>query len=339
MASNIVRRPTNTIKRAFLLTEHGTQQHRQVTLSLVVPVFNEEDSLDTFLRRINEVFKTQTLIDLELVFVNDGSTDATLERLLEHQRHDARLRIVDLSRNFGKEAALSAGLQTATGQIVVPIDADLQDPPEVILQMIERWREGFEVVLGHRISRRSDTWAKQTSAHWFYRLHNKIAEQPLPENVGDFRLMDRCVVDALLTLPESRRFMKGLFAWVGFRTTHVDYERPERVAGQSKFNGWRLWNFALEGITSFSTEPLRIWTYVGALVSLVSFAFAMFIVVRTLIHGVDMPGYASLMVAVTFLGGLQLIGIGVLGEYLGRTYIESKRRPVFLVRRVYDSKD
>jgi glycosyltransferase involved in cell wall biosynthesis len=321
------------------LTEHGTRQAGQVTLSLVVPVFNEEDSLDTFLRRINEVFQTQTSIDLELVFVNDGSTDTTLERLLEHQRQDVRLRIVDLSRNFGKEAALSAGLQIATGQIVVPIDADLQDPPEVILLMIERWREGFEVVLGHRISRRSDTWAKQTSAHWFYRLHNKIAEQPLPENVGDFRLMDRCVVDALLTLPESRRFMKGLFAWVGFRTTHVDYERPERVAGQSKFNGWRLWNFALEGITSFSTEPLRVWTYVGALVSLVSFAFAIFIVLRTLIHGVDMPGYASLMVAVTFLGGLQLIGIGVLGEYLGRTYIESKRRPVFLVRRVYDPKD
>ncbi|KAE9649393.1 glycosyltransferase family 2 protein [Pseudomonas sp. PB106] len=321
------------------MTEHGSQQAGQVTLSLVVPVFNEEDSLKTFLLRINEVFQKQTLIDLELVFVNDGSTDATLELLLEHQQQDARMRIVDLSRNFGKEAALSAGLQMATGQIVVPIDADLQDPPEVILQMIERWREGYEVVLGHRVSRRSDTWAKQKSAHWFYRLHNRIAEQPLPENVGDFRLMDRCVVDALLTLPESRRFMKGLFAWVGFRTTYVDYERPERVAGQSKFNGWRLWNFALEGITSFSTEPLRVWTYVGALVSLVSFAFAIFIVVRTLISGIDLPGYASLMVAVTFLGGLQLIGIGVLGEYLGRTYIEAKRRPVFLVRRVYDPKD
>ncbi|MGF6089634.1 glycosyltransferase family 2 protein [Pseudomonas sp. 18173] len=321
------------------MTEHGTQLSTQVTLSLVVPVFNEEDSLDAFLLRIDEVFGQQALITLELVFINDGSTDATLARLLERQQHDSRLRIVDLSRNFGKEAALSAGLQVATGQIVVPIDADLQDPPEVILQMIERWREGYEVVLGHRINRRSDTWAKQASAYWFYRLHNTIAEQPLPENVGDFRLMDRCVVDALLTMPESRRFMKGLFAWVGFRTTHVDYRRPERVAGQTKFNGWRLWNFALEGITSFSTEPLRVWTYIGALVSLVSFAFATFIVLRTLIHGVDMPGYASLMVAVTFLGGLQLIGIGVLGEYLGRTYIESKRRPVFLVRRVYDPKD
>ncbi|MFJ4195487.1 glycosyltransferase family 2 protein [Pseudomonas sp. NPDC089534] len=318
---------------------HGTQTAGQVTLSLVIPVFNEEDSLDGFLSRIRQVFEREAQIDLELVFVNDGSGDATLERLLQRQSEDARIRIVDLSRNFGKEAALSAGLQTATGQIVVPIDVDLQDPPEVILQMIALWREGHEVVLGHRISRRSDSWAKQTSANWFYRLHNRIADQHLPENVGDFRLMDRCVVDALLTLPESRRFMKGLFAWVGFRTTHVDYERPERAAGKSKFNGWRLWNFALEGITSFSTEPLRIWTYLGAAVSLVSFAFAMFIVVRTLIYGIDLPGYASLMVAVTFLGGLQLIGIGVLGEYLGRTYIEAKRRPVFLVRRVYDPKD
>jgi len=310
-----------------------------VKLSLVIPVFNEEDSLNGFLLRIRQVFEQETLVELELVFVNDGSSDTTLERLLHCQQSDSRIRIVDLSRNFGKEAALSAGLQICTGQIVVPIDVDLQDPPEVILQMIERWHEGFEVVLGHRLSRRNDTWAKQTSASWFYRLHNKIAEQSLPENVGDFRLMDRCVVDALLTLPESRRFMKGLFAWVGFRTTQVEYERPERAAGQSKFNGWRLWNFALEGITSFSTEPLRIWTYLGALVSLVSFAFAMFIVLRTLIHGVDLPGYASLMVAVTFLGGLQLIGIGVLGEYLGRTYIEAKRRPVFLVRRIYESKD
>jgi len=322
-----------------LTQAHGTQNAGPVTLSLVVPVFNEEDSLDGFLLRIHQVFDPEEQIRLELVFVNDGSSDTTLERLLICQRNDSRIRIVDLSRNFGKEAALSAGLQICTGQIVVPIDIDLQDPPEVILQMIERWREGYEVVLGHRLSRRNDSWAKQTSATWFYRLHNRIAEQSLPENVGDFRLMDRCVVDALLTLPESRRFMKGLFAWVGFRTTQVEYERPERAAGQSKFNGWRLWNFALEGITSFSTEPLRIWTYLGALVSLVSFAFAMFIVVRTLIYGVDLPGYASLMVAVTFLGGLQLIGIGVLGEYLGRTYIEAKRRPVFLVRRIYESRD
>ncbi|QAY84704.1 glycosyltransferase family 2 protein [Pseudomonas arsenicoxydans] len=319
--------------------QHGPQLTGPLALSLVIPVFNEAATLDVFIARITDVFKDQALIALEIVFVNDGSTDATLEVLLERQKSDSRIRIVDLSRNFGKEAALTAGLQTATGQAVVPIDADLQDPPEVILEMIARWREGYEVVLGHRVSRKTDSWAKQTSANWFYRLHNRIAEQQLPENVGDFRLMDRCVVDALQTLPESRRFMKGLFAWVGFRSTYVDYERPERVAGTTKFNGWRLWNFALEGITSFSTEPLRIWTYLGLFVSLISFSFAIFIVLRTLISGVDLPGYASLMVAVTFLGGLQLIGIGVLGEYLGRTYIESKRRPVYLVRRVYDPKD
>lgn len=310
-----------------------------VQVSLVVPVFNEAQAIGLFLARIDQVFARETDVSLELIFVNDGSSDSTLELLLEHQKTDSRIRIVDLSRNFGKEAALTAGLEAATGQVVVPIDVDLQDPPEVIVQMIAKWREGFEVVLGHRVSRHSDTWAKKTSASWFYRLHNKISDQPLPENVGDFRLMDRCVVDALHSLPESRRFMKGLFAWVGFRTTHIDYERDERVAGESKFNGWRLWNFALEGITSFSTEPLKIWTYMGLFVSVISFAFAMFIVVRTMFTGVDVPGYASLMVAVTFLGGLQLIGIGVLGEYLGRTYIESKRRPVFLVRRLYKPKD
>jgi glycosyltransferase involved in cell wall biosynthesis len=308
-------------------------------LSLVIPVFNETATLDLFIARVSDVFRDEPLIDVEMWFVNDGSTDATLDQLLQHQQKDPRIRIVDLSRNFGKEAALTAGLQAVTGQVVVPVDVDLQDPPEVILEMIARWREGYEVVLGRRVSRRSDTWAKQTSANWFYRLHNKISDHPLPKNVGDFRLMDRCVVDALQTLPESRRFMKGLFAWVGFRTTHVDYERPERVAGETKFNGWRLWNFALEGITSFSTDPLKIWTYLGLFVSVVSFSFAIFIVLRTLITGIDLPGYASLMVAVTFLGGLQLIGIGVLGEYLGRTYIESKRRPVYLVRRVYNFED
>nr|WP_251030669.1 MULTISPECIES: glycosyltransferase family 2 protein [Pseudomonas] len=311
----------------------------RLALSLVIPVYNEAQSIDLFIARIDQVFAHESRVGLELVFVNDGSVDDTLALLLERQKSDPRIRIVDLSRNFGKEAALSAGLQAARGQAVVPIDVDLQDPPEVILEMIAHWRNGAEVVLGHRVNRDSDSWAKQVSANSFYRLHNKIADHKLPENVGDFRLMDRCVVDALQTLPESRRFMKGLFAWVGFRTTYVDYVRPERAAGESKFNGWRLWNFALEGITSFSTEPLRVWTYLGLCVSLVSFAFAVFIILRTLISGIDLPGYASLMVAVTFLGGLQLIGIGVLGEYLGRTYIESKRRPVFLVRRIYDAKD
>lgn len=305
-------------------------------ISLVVPVYNEAEAIDLFLQRVDAVFSPYPAIQIEFIFVNDGSSDATLNILLERQKSNRNLKIVDLSRNFGKEAALSAGLKIASGDAVIPIDVDLQDPPEIILQMIPKWREGHEVVLGHRINRNSDSWAKRSSASWFYRIHNKIATPQLPENVGDFRLMDRCVVDAINELPESRRFMKGLFAWVGFRTTQVQYTRPVRTAGFSKFNGWRLWNFALEGITSFSSEPLRIWTYLGATVSALSFLFGIIIIAKVIIFGVDVPGYPSLMVAVTFLGGLQLIGIGVLGEYLGRTYVESKRRPVFIVRRIYE---
>jgi polyisoprenyl-phosphate glycosyltransferase len=317
-------------------SQSNSNAAKLVTLSLVVPVFNEAEAVDFFLERIRNVFDGAVLLRLEVVFINDGSTDATLERLLALQKQDARVRIVDLSRHFGKEAALAAGLQTAKGQVVVPMDVDLQDPPELVFQMIDRWREGFDVVLGRRINRGTDTWAKRLSATWFYRIHNWISELPLPENVGDFRLLDRTVVDALNSLPESHRFMKGLFAWAGFKTSCIDYARPERVAGTSKFNGWRLWNFALEGITSFSTVPLRIWSYLGFAVALLSFLYGLRIAVIVLLHGVDVPGYASIFVAVTFLGGLQLMGIGVIGEYLGRTYHESKRRPIYLVRRVFE---
>ncbi|HEY0963156.1 MAG TPA: glycosyltransferase family 2 protein [Pseudomonadales bacterium] len=309
-----------------------------LTLSLVVPVYNEEESLQHFLQRIDRVFQSEA-VTLDIVFVNDGSTDATLAHLLLHQQRDRRIRVLDLSRNFGKEAALTAGLAHARGDVVVPLDVDLQDPPELIHVMIEKWREGHEVVLARRVNRKSDSWAKRMSAAWFYRVHNRISPMALPENVGDFRLMDRKVVDTLGSLPESHRFMKGLFAWVGFRTTFVDYERPERVAGNSKFSGWRLWNFGLEGITSFTTVPLRVWTYCGLAVSILSLVYAVFITTRVVIHGVDVPGYASIMVAIMFLGGLQLIGIGVLGEYLGRTYMESKRRPVYLIRQQYEAGD
>jgi polyisoprenyl-phosphate glycosyltransferase len=306
-------------------------------LSLIIPVFNEAEAVNCFVDKVTQVFKQEPSVKIEFLFVNDGSTDSTLEVLLTRQRRDSRLKIVDLSRNFGKEAALTAGLHAADGDVFVPIDADLQDPPELILEMIVKWREGYEVVLGRRINRDSDSWAKRASANWFYRIHNKIASTKLPENVGDFRLMDRCVVEALKELPESHRFMKGLFAWVGFRTTYLDYIRLERIAGTTKFNGWKLWNFALEGVTSFSTDPLRVWTYIGSFMSVISFMYAVFIGIRVVLYGVDVAGYASLMVAVTFLGGLQLIGIGVIGEYLGRTYIESKRRPIYLVRHIYQS--
>lgn len=316
-----------------------SRNHEPLTVSLVVPVFNEAETVGPFLERVTQVFglgSEKSRIVLDIVFVNDGSSDRTLERLLELQTYYRQIRILDLSRNFGKEAALTAGIKAARGEVIVPIDADLQDPPELIFDMVEKWREGFDVVLSKRISRDSDSWAKRKSASWFYRVHNKISDIEIPENVGDFRLMDRIVVDALNRLPESRRFMKGLFAWVGFRTATLEYVRPARVAGKTKFNGWRLWNLALEGLTSFSTVPLRMWTYLGGVVAIMSFAFGISIVIKVLVGGVEVPGYASVMVAVTFLGGLQLIGIGVIGEYLGRTYIESKRRPVYLVRHIYD---
>ncbi|HCG40171.1 MAG TPA: glycosyltransferase [Pseudomonas sp.] len=311
----------------------------KIALSIVVPVYNESETVELFLASIDQVLGNRDDISLQLVFVNDGSADDTLDKLLAFQRRDPRMVIVDLSRNFGKEAALTAGLEVAEGQVVVPIDVDLQDPPELIIEMLGKWREGYDVVLARRVSRDTDSWAKRASANWFYRIHNKIAEPRIPENAGDFRLMDRCVIEALKAMPESCRFMKGLFAWVGFRTAQVDYFRQKRVAGTSKFNGWRLWNFALEGITGFSTDPLRIWTYLGLLVSLASVLFAVFIGIKVFVSGVDVPGYASLMVAVSFLGGLQLMGIGVIGEYLGRTYIESKRRPVYFVRQIYEVKE
>ena len=218
---------------------------------------------------------------------------------------------------------------------MIPLDADLQDPPELIPEMIAVWRRGAEVVLAKRADRRSDSPAKRRGAQLFYRFHNWLSDVPIPENAGDFRLMDRQVVEALKRLPERQRFMKGLFAWVGFKSATVEYVRPPRAAGSSRFSGWRLWNLALEGITSFSTVPLRIWTYVGLLCAFLTFVYGFYIIVRTLIYGVDVPGYASLFVAVLMLGSLQIVSIGILGEYLGRVYLESKQRPAYVVRREY----
>jgi glycosyltransferase involved in cell wall biosynthesis len=314
-------------------------------ISLVVPVFNEEAAVRPFIARLRNVFPgnagdADEPSKIELVFVNDGSTDLTMRRLLEIEGDIPShwlLIVIDLSRNFGKEAALTAGLCAASGAVAVPIDVDLQDPPELIRSMLAKWREGYEVVLARRADRRSDSLSKRITANWFYRFHNRISELQLPHNVGDYRLIDRQVIEALKALPESRRFMKGLFVWVGFRTAIIDYTREERAAGQSKFNGWKLWNFALEGVTSFSEAPLRLWTYTGSVIALLSLLYGSWIALRTLLFGADLPGYPSIFVAVTFFGGLQLIGIGVLGEYLGRTYIEAKRRPIYLIRQIHRS--
>lgn len=297
-------------------------------------MYNEAAVLDAFFARLDRVLPAVAACDFEIVCVNDGSRDDTLMRLDAVMASRADVTVVDLTRNFGKEAALSAGLSVARGDAIIPMDADLQDPPEVIPELIEKWREGFEVVLAKRADRSSDSWAKRFSARSFYRVHNSVADVKIPDDVGDFRLMDRVVVDVLNSLPESRRFMKGLFAWVGFRTATVEYTRDARSAGETKFNAWKLWNFALEGIFSFSISPLRVWTYLGLFVALGAMGWGAWIALRTLVWGVDVPGYASLLVAILFLGGLQLVGIGMIGEYLGRAFIESKRRPAFLIRSV-----
>lgn len=302
-------------------------------VSLVVPVYNEAAGIAHSLAVIDAAVAGLPY-RFEIVVVNDGSRDGTLD-VLERAQVSARLVVVDLSRNFGKEAALSAGLALAEGDAVIPLDADLQDPPSLIPQLLAQWEQGHEVVLARRVDRSSDGYFKRRSAAAFYAFINRLSDVPIPEDVGDFRLMDRCVVDALNRIGENRRFMKGLFAWAGFRTATVDYARPERAMGASKFNGWKLWNLALEGITSFSTLPLRIWTYLGGAIALGALAYMAYIVVRTLVHGVDAPGYASLMSAILFIGGIQLIGLGIIGEYLGRTYMEAKRRPPFVVRRIH----
>lgn len=308
-------------------------------VSIVVPFFNEGSNVELFAQGIAPILGELTDINFEIVCVDDGSSDDTLARLIRLAKADARFRVIELSRNFGKEAALTAGIDHATGDAVIPIDADLQDPPELIAHMIAAWKNGAEVVLARRVDRSVDPLLKQRSAAWFYRIYNHLSHLKLPENVGDFRLMDRVVVDALKTLTEQQRFMKGLFAWVGFRTVTLDYQRRARSSGTTKFSGWKLWNLALEGVTSFSTLPLKVWTYIGLVGALATAIYAIFIVVRTLIIGVDVPGYASLLVAILFIGSLQLVSIGVLGEYIGRIYMESKRRPTYIVRRRHGGSD
>jgi glycosyltransferase involved in cell wall biosynthesis len=305
------------------------------TLSVISPFYNEELGVEAFFARLSTVHsQVADQYDLEVIAINDGSKDNTLNELIKAQPRYPFLTIVDLSRNFGKEAALSAGLDYATGDIVIPIDSDLQHPPELILEMLTQWEAGFEVVLAKRVDRDTDRAIQKFSANSFYKLHNYISDIDIPADVGDYRLMDRKVVDALKALPENRRFMKGLFAWVGFKTTTVEYKVEPRLSGVTSFNTWKLWNFALEGITSFSSAPLRVWSYLGGAISLLSFVYALYLILKTVVLGIDTPGYASLMVAILFVGGIQLIGIGVLGEYMGRIFVETKRRPVYIVREV-----
>ncbi|GAB0117292.1 glycosyltransferase family 2 protein [Acidisoma sp. 7E03] len=301
-------------------------------LSIVVPCHDEAETIGAFHGRLAAVL-AGTGFSYEVICVNDGSRDDTLGRLLALQSEDSSLRILDLSRNFGKEAALTAGLDQARGSLVIPIDADLQDPPELIPALIAKWREGYDVVNAVREAREGESWAKRSTAHLFYRLLNRLSAVPIPPDTGDFRLLSRAAVDALRQMPERRRFMKGMFAWVGFPTAEIRYRRAGRCAGRTSWSYWRLWNFAIEGITSFSQVPLRLASYLGLATAMLSLLYGAFLVLRTLVYGNPVDGYPSLMVAVLFLGGLQLLALGVIGEYLGRVYDETKHRPVYVIRR------
>jgi len=298
-------------------------------ISLVVPVFNEEEAIPIFYQAVRRELADYLV---EIVFINDGSKDGTEGIINALSVSDPLVRPISFTRNFGKEPALFAGLENATGDAVIPIDVDLQDPVEVIPELIQRWKCGADVVLAKRTDRSSDGHLKRKTAEWFYRLHNKISSPAIEENVGDFRLMSREIIEHIKILPERNLFMKGILSWVGGKVEVVEYTRAERVAGTSKFNGWKLWNLALEGITSFSTFPLRVWTYIGLLVAAVSFLYGAWMIFNTIAFGNPVHGYPSILVSILFLGGIQLIGIGVLGEYIGRIYIESKSRPRYIIK-------
>jgi glycosyltransferase involved in cell wall biosynthesis len=308
---------------------------RQI-LSIVVPVYNEQEVLPEFHKRTSAVLRKLSL-DWEIVYVNDGSRDRTLDVLQGIQREDQRAAVVDLSRNFGKEIALTAGLDHSRGDAVVVIDSDLQDPPELIPELVRGWQEGYDVVYAKRTRRDGETFMKKLTAHLFYRLIRRVTRFEIPADTGDFRLLSRRAVDALKQLREQHRFMKGLFAWIGFPQKAVAYRRDPRFAGETKWNFWKLWNFAIEGITSFTIAPLKFATYLGVTVALFAFAYGALTILKTLLFGNPVPGYPSLLVVVLFLGGVQLLAIGILGEYVGRMFNETKGRPLYLINAYHQS--
>lgn len=299
-------------------------------ISVVVPVFNEETVLPAFHRRLAAVLSAIGDCS-EVLYVDDGSSDGTAAILASLRAGDRSVATVRLSRNFGKEVAMSAGLRLARGSAVVLMDADLQDPPELIPSMMLRWRNGADVVNMRRRSREGESWLKRATAHAFYRVINRLSDVPIPQDVGDFRLLSRRAVEVLNELPERNRFMKGLFAWIGYRQVTMDYARAGRAAGLSKWRYWRLWNFAIEGITGFSVAPLKAATYLGLASALGAFAYALYFVLKTLAAGDAVQGFPTLIVTILFLGGVQLVALGILGEYVGRLFTESKRRPLYLI--------
>ena len=304
------------------------------SLSVVVPCFNEAEGIAAFHARLAPVMARMALT-WEVVYVNDGSHDATWARMEALYAADPHVVLVNLSRNFGKEVATTAGLDHARGEAVVVIDADLQDPPEVIPELVAGWQDGFDMVYAQRRSREGETWLKKYTAKMFYSLMQGVGRVHLPRDTGDYRIMSRRAVDALLQLREQHRFMKGLFAWIGYPSKAVPYDRAPRLAGSSSWNYWRLWDLAVEGITGFTVVPLKLATYVGLAAAVFAMLFGSELILHTLIYGNQVPGYPSLMVVVLFMGGVQLMTLGVIGEYLGRVFNETKRRPLYFVERLH----
>lgn len=304
-------------------------------LSIIVPVYNEQESLHTFHQRLCASLAGMKNAKFEILYVNDGSTDGTLPLLLALMQKDGRVRILDFSRNFGKEAAMTAGLAQAKGEAVIVIDADLQDPPELIPGMVRWWQAGFDVINMRRISRAGETWVKKATSWIFYKLMSRMGPVQLPSEVGDFRLLSRRAVDALKQMPERSRIMKGLFAWIGFPVKEITYHRDSRHAGKTKWNYGRLLNLGIDGITSFSVAPLRAASFAGVFSSVAAFAYGIFVIAKTMLLGDPVPGYPSLVVIILFLGGIQLLAVGVVGEYLGRMFIETKQRPLYFIKNDY----
>jgi glycosyltransferase involved in cell wall biosynthesis len=303
---------------------------RHESLTVVIAAHNEEAVLSQMHTRLAQALDGLDL-QTRLLYVDDGSRDGTWPTLLRLAAEDTRVGLLRLSRNFGKELAMTAGLDLVDSDAAIVLDADGQDPPELISDFVAKWREGYDVVYGTRVARDGETWLKRGTAALFYRIINRLSTTPVPADTGDFRLMSRRVLDALRGLRERQRFMKGLFAWVGFAQVSIPYRRAPRLAGGSKFNYWRLWNFALDGITGFSTVPLRAATYLGLATAALAFAYGAWVVVKTLLWGDPVQGWPTLMAVVLFLGGVQLMALGVIGEYLGRLYLEAKQRPLYLV--------
>ncbi len=306
----------------------------EICVSIIIPMFNESKSLDVLMTRLNSVL-SQINDRCELVFIDDGSTDETWALLQQLRLSDCEHQCIKLSRNFGKEAAMSAGLAQARGLAIILLDADLQDPPELIPQMLQAWRAGYEVVNMRRKKRLGETWFKRFSAACFYRLMNWMSDSPVPENVGDFRLLSRQVIDHINAMPERNRFMKGILSWPGFTQTTIEFDRDPRSVGETKWNYGKLVGLAMDGITSFSFKPLRLATWFGVTIGLSSLVYGAWIVLKTLVYGEAVAGYASMMAVQLFLAGIQLLALGLIGEYLGRVFMEVKQRPVFIVEDVY----